>query len=311
MTNTDALIPNATYKFTVTPVTDIADNQTTEDGNPLYNGVPGGVSDFEISTSETLANTKPTAGTVTVGETKVGVDVSVFDKPGVFRYTVQESEPDYAGVTITDNTAKTLDVYIVRNEETNAFEVAYVLLHGVDTAAEKVNGVFTNTYTTYDVTITKAVTGDMGNKSTDFNFTVGIKSADEKDDQFAVTTTGNELQSTTLKAGETTTVNLKDGNSVTIHGLTAGDVYTLMENTGVNKDDQGYTTTITGAKESDNTKRTASGSVDGADVDITVTNHKDPTTPTGIVMDIAPYIIMVAAAGVLAFVFLRRRSYTK
>ena len=41
------------------------------------------------------------------------------------------------------------------------------------------------------------------------------------------------------------------------------------------------------------------------------TNTKDATPPMGIVMDIAPYAIMVAAAFILSFAFLRVRHYGK
>jgi hypothetical protein len=40
----------------------------------------------------------------------------------------------------------------------------------------------------------------------------------------------------------------------------------------------------------------------------TIINKKDAVTPTGIVMSYGPYIAMIAAAAVLAFVFLRRKE---
>lgn len=40
---------------------------------------------------------------------------------------------------------------------------------------------------------------------------------------------------------------------------------------------------------------------------MTVTNTKNATTPTGVIMNIAPYVLMVALAGGIAFFFLRRK----
>ena len=39
------------------------------------------------------------------------------------------------------------------------------------------------------------------------------------------------------------------------------------------------------------------------------TNNRDAVTPTGIVMSFAPYILLVALAGVFAVLFLRKRRH--
>ena len=40
---------------------------------------------------------------------------------------------------------------------------------------------------------------------------------------------------------------------------------------------------------------------------VVCTNLKNAVTPTGIAMTVAPYILMVAVAGIFAILFLRRR----
>ena len=45
------------------------------------------------------------------------------------------------------------------------------------------------------------------------------------------------------------------------------------------------------------------------DLKITYINTRNASTPTGVILNIAPYILMVALAGVLAFFFLRKRHY--
>lgn len=44
------------------------------------------------------------------------------------------------------------------------------------------------------------------------------------------------------------------------------------------------------------------------DVTATVTNTRETTPPTGVIMTIAPYALMVVLAGAFAVVFLTRRN---
>ena len=44
------------------------------------------------------------------------------------------------------------------------------------------------------------------------------------------------------------------------------------------------------------------------DAKVTVTNKKDAITPTGIVMNVAPYAMMLAVAGGLGVVFMNRKK---
>ena len=49
------------------------------------------------------------------------------------------------------------------------------------------------------------------------------------------------------------------------------------------------------------------GTVSADDTELTITNHKDAVTPTGIVMTFAPYVALIGLAGVFAATFLRKR----
>ena len=84
-----------------------------------------------------------------------------------------------------------------------------------------------------------------------------------------------------------------------IYGLTKNDTYTVMET-----EVEGYTTTVN--------EKAANTLTDNA-VDtskVTFVNDKGSDAPTtGVILNIAPYILMVALAGVLAFFFLRKRHY--
>ena len=88
---------------------------------------------------------------------------------------------------------------------------------------------------------------------------------------------------------------LKDGESIQIYGLTESDKYTVTE---ADYGSDGYTTT--------NGSKTDVVTDDGDSY--TVTNDKSVTTPTGIVLSFAPYILLVALAGVFGVLFLRRKK---
>ena len=85
------------------------------------------------------------------------------------------------------------------------------------------------------------------------------------------------------------------------------DAYTIVEDYGTK---EGYTTTAT----VDGTTYDLKGGLtvedkDGisADVAVVYTNDKTASTPTGVVMTVVPYIVMVVAAAGVAFLFLHRR----
>ena len=74
-----------------------------------------------------------------------------------------------------------------------------------------------------------------------------------------------------------------------------------------------YKTTIkignTDATEKENADRKVEGKTIAENTTVTFTNTRNVDTPTGVILNIAPYILMVALAGVLAFFFLRKRHY--
>ncbi len=107
----------------------------------------------------------------------------------------------------------------------------------------------------------------------------------------------------------TGTYYIKHGQTITIKGLTAGTKYTITEYpvTG-----EGYTTSNTvdaAASTGDGASATSTGSVTVANDDAVVfTNDRDGTVPTGILMDVAPYALIVAFAGIALLLLLGKRK---
>lgn len=93
---------------------------------------------------------------------------------------------------------------------------------------------------------------------------------------------------------------MKHGQSATIYGLSKNDKYTITE---ANYSSDGYATTVNGES-----GREATGTIE-ADTTISFVNSKNAGTPTGVLMDIAPYAIMIVLAGVCVVLFLRKKNH--
>ena len=283
----DTYTPDATYTFAVSPA--------AGNGTNIYEGIAGGVTEI-VSIKTENANSGIGSTTVDIGTGTITVDADVFDHPGIYHYTVSENDSNYEGVT-KDNSTKDLYVYIVSDEEGNlSFDGCSF---GLDGGEGKDTGVFTNDYAAgaSDLIVKKVVTGNQGDRSKEFSFTVTVTDEDQTGEQYYITFSDGTKAETITSTGSAT-FTLSNNETATIHGLSKNDTYTVVEN---DKDKDGYTTTVDGKE---------SGTI-SADTTVTYTNHKEATTPTGIVTDIAPYVIMVAAAVVLGFAFLRKRSYNK
>ena len=271
-----------------------------------------------------------------------------FNAPGIYRYIITESNDlTQQGISYDDTNTRTLDVFVeYDNADLGTLKVSnYVLYPGTKTDASNVeqntkDDGFTNTYTTYDLTLTKTVTGNQGDRDKFFKFTVEISNAVPgtvydvviPDDGPAETDLaegeslddpGRNVNLSELTVGEpeepnttgsvTATYYLKHGQSIVIQGLTADTKYTITE-TSYSTD--GYTTSNTvQVGDGDATKSealtTGETTMGEGDNVVTFTNDKQGAVPTGILLETAPYLILgavVVAGLVVLFATRRRRS---
>lgn len=189
--------------------------------------------------------------------------------------------------------------------------------------------------TTHDVEITKnVVLGGLANRNDSFDFYVTVKpkskKAVQKDpntgldipEMYNVDPVGNStLGFDALTADvESTGFKVKHGDGIHIYGLTVGDEVIIREGQNeyvmtvknTSPADKTYITPISNAVALDNlgnnigNKGTFTLKEDGAKVE--VENKKAFITPTGIVMNVAPYALMLAVAGGMGVVFLNRKK---
>lgn len=275
--------PATSFTFAIGQGTDVPGGENTQ---PIVAGPAGGAYFAEGADTITFApSTAASDSAARSKTTQISFDMSKFTAPGIYRYTVTETKGTYDGMSY-DETSYNMDVYVVNG--TGGLEIATVLFEGAEGDA-KTNATFTNTYTTNNLTITKRVTGSQGDKNNPFEFTVTVNGQEGEKFTMVDGTTTKEITS-----GEKVTFDLKDGESVTIYGLSAGDTYTVDE---TDANENGYTTSVNGNE---------TGSIN-TDTTVTYTNDRDPSTPTGVIMNVAPYALMVVIAVAGVAVFMRKR----
>ncbi len=269
------------------------------------------------------------------------VNAEVFHQPGIYHYTVQEVEGNYEGIVYDTalrhvylyvnyavdadgNLTDTLEVgNVVVSKEVNGEEVKVGGYEINNTELNNKGIEFTNNYgddsgtdpedpenpkpedkndSTHDITIGKTVTGNQGDKSKVFNFVVTVNGG-EGEKYKVVDADGKVLNA--LETGVAGTYQLSHGKTIKITGLTENDSYTVVE-TEAGQD--GYTTTYTLGEGTSVKEGTDLQVVTADNATYTVTNDRGVTTPTGIVLSFAPYILLVAFAGVFGVLFLRRKK---
>lgn len=161
------------------------------------------------------------------------------------------------------------------------------------------------------VTIEKKVTGASGDKQKEFNFTITVNvDADLKQGEVlsGKLYKGGKTQDVYITAGIPYSFKLKDTDKLEVTGLVENSTYTLTE-AEYGKD--GYTTTVmVNDKEKKNADTDTTYLVVNGKNNIVFTNHNGKIVPTGILLDIMPYLIgmtFVTLSGIIFLLSIKRR----
>lgn len=151
------------------------------------------------------------------------------------------------------------------------------------------SGTITNKLSSTDVTVTKDVSGNLGDRSLDFEFTAVLSSgAFAAGEGYIVS-----------EDGTTATFNLKHAESIVLKNVPLGAELTITE------ESSGYAVTVkVGETEYEN------GAAIKVEPELVIDfyNHLSEGVETGIVLDSMPYIMMLLIAGAaFFFVMLRKR----
>ncbi len=164
-----------------------------------------------------------------------------------------------------------------------------------------VQNVYTPKPSTTTVTISKIVTGNMGDRSKPFNFTVTGKMADDSEVVFTmqdgVTTDDYEISAD----GKTVSFTIAHDGSVTIYNVPIG------ANLEISESGSDYQMKVNGELCDNNTYTYC---VSESNTGVEIENHKTGTVDTGILLDSLPYILILGVVAVLGggMVFRRRRA---
>lgn len=335
-----ANVPNATFEFEVKagdPIAADVDNNkpavkagigsptitkavfTAPTASGSAAGTSGGTETYaSVQTTDTVTlkeGEKYAKQTVTVDFTAV-----TFPEPGIYRYIITEKTAAADGIT-NDADLRVLDVYVESDDEGELSVTGNVLHKKLDIkgneggtyGTDKDDG-FTNTYVTNDLTISKSVTGNQGFRNKYFKFVVNISGASA-----GTVYTVDLSKATTGSISGVDAVNpsfiitsadgtgegifyLKNGESIVIQGLTAGTSYTVSE-----ENEDYIASYVIDGGQSVNDNKTETQTMGTIDHRVAFTNRREGTVPTGIMLDVAPYLGMVLIAGIACILLFGRK----
>lgn len=280
----------------------------------------------EVVDSE--ATTAPALGTITgatfgegaaTAEGATGtitIQLPTYEKVGIYKYTLEEEAGSTAGVTYYGNEIKL--VVTVVNDSTGKVRVA-----AVHTEAENENGgfdsitkgegsksdTFANTYKANELEVSKDVTGNMGDKEKLFQFHVTFTKKSTEDAPELIKyedATGKHTIAFGTNGKATVDFKLKDDSELHFTNIPEGVSYTVWEDSYAT---DGYKTYI-GSETEDNEDSSAEGTATTEKAAVAFINHKGGDVDTGVILDNAPYILMltVVAAGAMTLVIKKRRE---
>ena len=284
--------------------------------------------------------------------------------PGIYRYVLQQDVKDKAsgeGVNYDlhasknnnvetgnlessyDNDAakgsgtRYIDLYVTQENGSSDVQYRY-LMHTSDTAyatrttnADDKSAGFINTYDSYDLTITKKVTGNQGNKNDYFKFTIDLNrenvqktvnidlSKASQSLSYKNSTVNNPTSLTISNNTSSADFYLKDGQSVTIKGISWHAGYTVNED---EKDasEKSYNVAADFSQNSqDKVSNNAEISLNGENYSMTddlfagnseiiYTNSRQGNVPTGVIMSVLPGLAVVAVGAIGIIYFARKKK---
>lgn len=280
------------------------------------------VTDSSI-TDEAAEQLRPTFtanSNATKDDASITMTLPRYEKVGIYTYQVKEVDGGTLGMTY-DATTYTLQVRVANKMvngkiDPSGEKVCYVTMKADGTKESSVK----NTYNSSNLTISKNVEGNMGDRSTDtkFNFKVTLEVPEGKTLRSTITGTNNAaVVWNEDKTVGTVTFQLSHGESFTLMNLPYDIDYTVDEMSGTTALKQGDKIYNTYQVSYDDHKAgtigTGNGKITPTDgvINTEVTNTwGDDEIDTGVILDNAPYMLMLAvvAGAAMTLVIKKRRE---
>lgn len=300
----DKKAPAETFNFTVTPGATVNGAEKTVEKSEATT-IPAMAANSDKKTVEfTTALTADGTGTFTVDVANLNIT-----KPGIYYYTVTETAGNTAGV---DYAADPMIMVITAGYADDGEDSTLSYWVGLHDSKEfnNKNKPFENTYTAGSLNVTKKVTGSLGNKDKKFKIDVTFTAPAGKtvkstityvnDGEKSIAPAAWKLNTTTNQYEAKVTVELAHKGSVQFNNIPK-DVTYIVEEQDYSREE--YTATYE--------ETTKAGTITSDVKSTTITNKRgDDTIDTGVILDNAPYILMLAvvAGGAMTLVIKKRRE---
>jgi len=272
---------------------------------------PVAVTEYPTTASIAFDKVAPKAGTATQSTT-LNFSSAKFTKVGDYRFKITETYSTDATNYPIDGSYYYLYVSVRfdANDTDGTKMTATVVGSGMKNTTEKPGTkesvIFTTEPKFTNITISKTVSGNMGDKSEYFD--VKVKVPGETGAKYAVSGSSNTSNPTEITAGTETTLKIKHGDTITI-GLSGttkqipvGVDYTVAETVP-----EGYTTTIDGKTVNPATKTTVEEPASNATA---IVNNYEAGVLTGVFFNVMPYVV-IALAVIILIAMVRRSSKKK
>lgn len=267
--DTESVVINKEYKLVGAGSSPAETFTLVQTGSEVTNGDAGAAPALGVITGAAFD-----AGAATSeGVTKpITVNLPEYDRVGIYEYTLKEVKGNTAGVGYYDAAMK-LVVTVVNGE--NGLERVAAVHTELAQGADK-SDTFENTYSAGTLTVKKTVTGNLGDKNKEFDFTVTFAAPEGKDWTPAITlpTGAGMVEDNPMSY----TFKLKHDGTATFGNLPAGVTYIVTE-----AEVQGYTTTSAGDE----------GTIVAGLNEVTFTNDKHGEIPTGVTTENLPYVLLI------------------
>jgi hypothetical protein len=233
-------------------------------------------------------------------EVAAGQTVTIEDLPTAICYYIEEVPVD--NYELTAATASSSDAKIKDN-----YDIYNTL------SLEDESFTFTNTYVEpdgNDLSISKTVTGDLGDTERSFEFNVTLNDENKRplsNEDIQVLLPGETASTmyTTDNDGNIK-VNLKHGDTVVLQNLLQGTSFTITE---TDADDYTTSFSVDGNSSQESANHSQSGSMtNGKDVAVSVTNDKKLIVPTGIKVEALPYVIILMFSGITLVIAISKKD---
>ncbi len=256
--------------------------------------------------------------TVTQNPADIPVTIPVYQRAGKYNYTVKEVAGDSQGATYTE---ETFDVQVLAywNEDHTKLETAFAFTTQNPDATEKID-TLTNQYDLCSLEISKQVTGNLGDRNTEFLVDVTFDSSQGKVVRSDITYLDGEktevIPASLLADGsETVTISLKHGETVVFQNIPYGmecsvreQDYTMGEADGT----RGYDIPAYGVNDKPS-QESCEGIFETLDTDtekVVITNNRGATVDTGVVLEMLPYCLILLVMGVGFVCLITRKRHT-